>query len=61
MILRNSAKCLDCDTEIESKHRHDFVSCPCGNISVDGGRAYLRRMFKDSSGYVDTSLVEGDE
>ncbi len=44
-ILRNSARCLECDDEIESEHRHDFVRCRCGNLAVDGGREYLRRVF----------------
>ena len=43
IIRRNSAICLKCNEEIESKHRHDFVSCGCGSIFVDGGRDYLRR------------------
>lgn len=29
MIIRNSAKCDHCGTEIESKHRHDFVVHYC--------------------------------
>lgn len=29
MIVRNSAKCVHCGTEIESKHRHDFVVHYC--------------------------------
>ncbi len=41
-ILRNAAKCLKCGDEIESMHVHDFVSCSCGTIFVDGGREYLR-------------------
>lgn len=28
-IIRNSAKCTACDTEIESRHRHDFVVHVC--------------------------------
>lgn len=43
MILRNAAECRRCGDVIESKHRHDFVSCSCGAISVDGGRSYLKR------------------
>ena len=46
-IARNSAKCLVCGDVIESKHRHDFVTCSCGNLSVDGGKDYLRRCHKD--------------
>ena len=42
-ILRNRAKCKLCGDTIESTHVHDFVSCSCGAVSVDGGRDYLRR------------------
>lgn len=56
-ILRNSVRCEKCNTEIESKHRHDFVTCPCGQISVDGGHSYLRRAFKGEQWH-DTSHVE---
>jgi hypothetical protein len=42
-ILKNAARCLKCGETIVSRHRHDFVTCKCGAISVDGGRAYLRR------------------
>ena len=43
MIITNKAKCLKCGDVIESKHRHDFVTCKCGALSVDGGRDYLKR------------------
>ena len=33
---------MDCDDLIESRHVHDFVSCKCGAIFVDGGHEYLR-------------------
>jgi hypothetical protein len=42
-ILHNRAKCLKCEDIIESIHRHDFVSCSCGALSVDGGKDYLKR------------------
>lgn len=59
-IIRNSARCLRCNTEIESTHRHDFVSCPCGTIAVDGGKDYIRRAGDiRSSDWVDTSIIEG--
>jgi len=57
-IFRNSAKCLLCGDEIESTHRHGFVTCKCGNLSVDGGHWYLRRCIKDSSKYEDTSVYK---
>ena len=43
MIIQNAAKCNKCGDFIVSKHRHDYVTCHCGAISVDGGQAYLRR------------------
>ena len=43
MIIQNAVKCNKCDDFIFSAHRHDFVTCKCGNISVDGGQDYLRR------------------
>ena len=42
-IIINQAKCKVCGDIIQSKHRHDFVTCSCGSISVDGGLAYLKR------------------
>lgn len=42
-ILVNRARCLLCNDIIESKHRHDYVSCKCGASAVDGGKDYLRR------------------
>jgi hypothetical protein len=42
-IIRNSIQCKFCDDVIESKHRHDFKTCKCGMVSVDGGHDYLRR------------------
>ena len=51
MIIQNAVTCLGCGDFIVSKHRHDFVTCTCGNISVDGGQSYLRR--------VGSSLAEG--
>ena len=42
-IIRNAVGCLLCGDSIESKTRHDFKTCLCGNISVDGGKAYFKR------------------
>jgi hypothetical protein len=47
IIDLNKAQCLKCNDIIESTHRHDFVSCSCGNLAVDGGKDYIRRLFKD--------------
>lgn len=40
--MKNRARCKKCNTIIESKYRHDFVSCECGAIFVDGGNDYWR-------------------
>lgn len=42
-ILKNKAQCKKCNDIIESKYRHDFKSCKCGAIFVDGGKSYIRR------------------
>ena len=51
-ITRNAAKCLICEEVIESKHVHDFVTCKCGNLSVDGGLEYVKRSCKSVDGDV---------
>ena len=40
--MRNRAQCMKCKDSIESKSRHDFVMCSCGEIFVDGGQDYFR-------------------
>lgn len=59
-ITKNAAKCRKCGNIIESRHRHDFVWCPCGAIFVDGGLDYLRRGgefgdLEEMSEYEDTA------
>ena len=44
---RNIAKCRLCGDVIESKHVHDYVTCKCGEISVDGGHDYCKRSARD--------------
>lgn len=43
----NRAGCRDCGDVITSTHRHDYVTCKCGKISVDGGDTYNKRSFTD--------------
>lgn len=59
-IIRNSARCHACGTEVESKHHYDFKECFCGGVFVDGGRDYIRHGFRDMSTYEDTSITEDD-
>lgn len=42
-ILENAAECLKCGDYIRSNNRHDYRSCSCGAISVDGGSWYAKR------------------
>lgn len=42
-LLLNAIRCKSCDQVIVSTHRHDFKSCKCGKVSVDGGLEYTRR------------------
>ena len=43
-IIVNKIKCKKCGDVIESTYRHDFKSCKCGAVAVDGGKDYLRRI-----------------
>lgn len=47
MIIINASKCLMCGDIVFSRARHDFRSCYCGNLSVDGGPFY-----RDDSGNI---------
>lgn len=58
IIIKNAVKCLVCGDIIESKHRHDYVTCGCGNVSVDGGTDYLKRSFKVDNTWEDLSEYE---
>jgi len=40
--MRNRAKCKLCNEIIESFHATDYVTCKCGEISIDGGLDSLK-------------------
>lgn len=52
-LILNAIQCQSCKEIIVSRHRHDFKSCKCGNVSVDGGLEYKRRSFKEDGDYVE--------
>ncbi|CAB4142583.1 hypothetical protein UFOVP434_21 [uncultured Caudovirales phage] len=60
-IKINKTRCKRCNTTITSSHRHDFRTCPCGAISVDGGKDYLRRAWQSSLGTKDELIEELSE
>lgn len=43
-LLLNAIQCKSCDDIVVSHSRHDFRSCKCGKVSVDGGLEYIRRV-----------------
>lgn len=45
-IIVGAVKCPNCKCLIYSRARHDYHSCKCGSVSVDGGREYFRVGFK---------------
>lgn len=55
VLTLNSAKCLVCGDILVSRYRHDFVSCRCGNLAVDGGLDYERRVVQDPGRVVELS------
>jgi len=50
VLTKNAIKCLVCNTILESKHRHDYVTCGCKNQTFnDGGLSYNKVGGKDLS------------
>ena len=57
-IISNKIQCKFCKDIIVSKHTHDYVTCSCGRVSVDGGDSYLKRSFKEFDDYIELSEIE---
>lgn len=58
VIVRNSGECLLCGTGVFSAFRHDSDTCECGNVTVDGGKVYLKRSVREHlSSFEETSIV----
>jgi len=58
--MKNKAQCRKCKDIIESKFRHDFVECTCGEIFVDGGNDYFRRGAKNFENFIEIKEVQYD-
>jgi hypothetical protein len=52
---KNSAQCKLCGDVISSLHVHDFKSCLCGEIAVDGGDQYIKRVAKEMTNVIELS------
>jgi hypothetical protein len=61
VVVTNKCQCRHCNDIIESKHRHDFVTCKCGAIFTDGGKEYIRRGAKDLNDIIDLSETYEEE
>lgn len=48
-LILNSAQCKHCQTILISQHGHDFKTCECGKISIDGGLDYVRQLYTGQS------------
>lgn len=57
--VRSQIECNACHDVIASFSRHDFNSCKCGAVSIDGGLDYLRVVGQAGSGpgYTFRSIV----
>lgn len=57
-----AVKCLHCHSIVFSRTRHDFRSCLCGKVSIDGGFDYVKVSAVDLSGAkcisIDLSLTK---
>ena len=51
--FHNCVRCLHCGFIVESLNLHDYQTCPCWTVSVDGGSQYLKRWSRWSSSVKD--------
>lgn len=62
IIIRNAVRCNHCGDVIDSNYTHDFKTCCCGRVTVDGGHDYLRRCAASENDYTELSeMIEIDE
>lgn len=46
VVKLNAVRCLLCGDVIASWFTHDYVTCKCESVSVDGGSDYKKRSWK---------------
>jgi ribosomal protein L37AE/L43A len=59
-IWINAARCDECGDYVRSRNRHDFVTCECGNVSVDGGSWYARRAVGEGARFTNEIVPYAD-
>ncbi len=57
IIVSNKIQCKHCGEIIESTSVHNFVSCKCGKVAVDGGKDYLKRCGNKED-YIELSITK---
>jgi len=57
-IITNSVQCTHCKDIVVSEYRHDWKTCKCGKVSVDGGHDYIKRVFVEEGDFVELSKFE---
>ena len=48
--------CLACDDVVYSIMRHDFRSCSCNRVNIDGGKDYCKVGFLATSDYKNVTI-----
>jgi len=56
----NAAECNKCKDTIRSKNRRDYVTCSCGNLSVDGGSWYAKRAWVEDHSFTEKLVAFSD-
>lgn len=52
---------MGCDDIVYSLHRHDYRSCRCGAVGLDGGRDYSRVILTEGADFKSANVIaEGD-
>jgi hypothetical protein len=59
-IYANAAVCARCGDYIRSRNRHDYRTCKCKAISVDGGSHYLKRCARVPSDVLERVVLFKD-
>ncbi len=59
-LTRNAAQCGRCKDVIVSRFRHNFATCSCGALSVDGGLDYRRVVYDQDVEVIDLCQYEGE-
>lgn len=59
--FRQGILCLTCNTYTYSRFRHDYHSCKCERVSIDGGPAYIKTSWKKNATFlmVKIDLLKG--